>query len=41
MEGLAGEPCAGHGEVFDKQVTHWLTRPEADPPEPKDKNHAI
>jgi hypothetical protein len=27
--------------VFSKLVTHWLTRTEADPPEPKDMNHAI
>ena len=27
--------------VLGNQVNHWLTRPEADPPEPKDKNHAI
>jgi hypothetical protein len=27
--------------VFGKRVNHWLTRTEADPPEPKDMNHAI
>jgi len=27
--------------VFGKRVNHWLTRTEADPPEPKDLNRAI
>jgi hypothetical protein len=27
--------------VFGKMVANWWTRIEADPPEPKDMNHAI
>ena len=28
-------------KAFNKRVNNWLNRTDADPPEPKDLNHAI